>query len=347
MPYFWALYVLLAFVPYASHQGTTRGLLITAAGVAVVLALYLRAFSQQGIRLVCHSVGITLVGMLVAKPNAWASVFFVYAACCGAGLPRLRDGFALLGFNLAMIGLTAVFWERGPNFWAFGAFFTVAACVPSLYTAQMTRVQMRLLRKQEEVEFMATLAERGRIARDMHDVLGHSMSIIVLKSQLLARLLEDTSSDRARSELADVESTAREALQQLRQCVDGYRAAGLPHELRTAERTLTAAGVQLIVEGELPSPPAAMENLLALSLREAITNVLRHSRARWCRVQLWSDSDGVRCEVRDDGVGIGAARRGNGLLGLRERLEAAGGRLHLSDLSPGTLVRFDLPALPS
>jgi two-component system sensor histidine kinase DesK len=181
----------------------------------------------------------------------------------------------------------------------------------------------------------------------MHDVLGHSMSIIVLKSQLLARLLGQAENERTRAEIADIESTAREALQQLRQCVDGYRAAGLPHELQAAERTLAAAGMRLTVEGEIPSPPAALENLLALSLREAITNVLRHSKATRCRIQLSTDADAYRCEVSDDGVGIGSARKGNGLLGLRERLEAAGGRLHLATLAPGTLVRFDVPSIAS
>ena len=343
MPYFWGMYVFIPLVAYGFRPHDLRGFWWTLAAVTCVLALYFRAFYLQGHRLVVNALLMTAIGMALAPVNPNASVFFTYSACCGAGLPRLRDGFSLTIFNVAMIGVTTILLQHSSDFWLYGVFFTLAASVPALYSAEMMRAQVRLLRKQEEVELLATLAERGRIARDMHDVLGHSLSVIVLKGQLLGKLLERDPA-RARSELLDIESTARDALQQLRQCVDGYRGAGLPHELLSAQRTLSAAGMQLEILGELLSLPAAIENLIVLSLREVVTNVLRHSRATLCRIHLWADADNFGCEISDDGIGLGRAKKGNGLRGLQERLEAVGGQLRLLDLSPGTSVWLLVPA---
>ncbi len=167
------------------------------------------------------------------------------------------------------------------------------------------------------------IAERERVARDVHDVLGHSLTAISVKAELAERLL-DVDADRARAELAGVQSLAREALAEIRSTVSGLRATRIGDELASARDALTAAGI----EADLPADGDAVEVsnriVLAWALRESVTNVVRHSRARRCVVELGPDS----LVVRDDGT-VAAGPEGNGLGGLRERVAASGGTVTL------------------
>jgi two-component system sensor histidine kinase DesK len=196
----------------------------------------------------------------------------------------------------------------------------------------------------EEIEALAAVAERERIARDLHDVLGHTLSVIVLKAELAGRLLargEDTS--RAAQEIADVERTARSALAEVRETIGGYRARGLPAEMDAARNALTAAGVRFEVEG---APAAgtlrpAEETVLALALREAVTNVVRHAQAQTCRLRFTVQNGRHSLAIEDDGQHT-ALQEGNGLRGMRERVESLGGTVQL-EREHGTRLLIELP----
>ena len=137
----------------------------------------------------------------------------------------------------------------------------------------------------EEIEHLAKVAERERIARDLHDLLGHTLSLITLKAEL-ARKLVDRDPQRAKQEMLDVEQTSRAALADVREAISGYRGEGLAAELIRARKTLETAGISVDSDiAELPLTPA-QETVLALALREAMTNVVRHAQARRCSVQL-------------------------------------------------------------
>lgn len=186
-------------------------------------------------------------------------------------------------------------------------------------------------------------AERERIARDLHDILGHTLSVVVLKSELASRLVEQDA-PRARKEIEEVERIARQALGEAREAIAGYRSGDLRAEFERAGKTLTTAGIAVDGDCESVSMPAAHERALALVLREAVTNVIRHAQASRCRMKLSLADGGYRLEVGDDGRG-GALREGMGMQGIRERVRALGGTVTWRASSPrGTTLVVTVPA---
>jgi two-component system sensor histidine kinase DesK len=202
----------------------------------------------------------------------------------------------------------------------------MAAVTGGMIAAQRQRA---LGEAREENARLAIQEERNRMARDVHDILGHSLTVITVKAELAARLLE-VSPERARAEVADLERLARDALADVRQAVAGFRDISLPGELARARSTLVAAGI----EGDLPMATEAVQSELrevcAWTLREGITNVIRHSGATTCRVTL--QPDGIA--ISDNGTGPRPGSPGTGLVGLRERAEAVGARLETRALVP-------------
>ena len=216
----------------------------------------------------------------------------------------------------------------------------------NIFFAQEKRADSKLRLANEEIEALAALAERERIARDLHDVLGHTLSLIVLKAELAGRLI-DQDPHRAASEMADVERTARAALAEVREAIGGYRARGLAAEIEAARRMLDVAGVTLILDSAAESVPssaaltAAEETVLSLALREAVTNIVRHSCATTCRLGFATEANQRRLVIEDNGQHA-TSREGNGLRGMRERIESLGGRLSL-ERDNGTRLLIELP----
>jgi two-component system sensor histidine kinase DesK len=228
--------------------------------------------------------------------------------------------------------------------------FVLVIGAAGIIDGERERMQARLRRADEEIERLATIAERERIARDLHDLLGHTLSVVVLKSELAGRLVR-SDPDRAEQEVREVEHTARTALAEVRSAVAGYRAKGLGVELVNARRALSAAGVDLQATIDLPVLPAEHEAALALALREAVTNVVRHADAHHTTIHADATRDEVTLEVCDDGRGT-SGPDGSGLAGMRERITALGG--HVTRRTgpsggerPGTVVTISLPRTPS
>jgi two-component system sensor histidine kinase DesK len=193
---------------------------------------------------------------------------------------------------------------------------------------QLTLTVAQLGHAREELARSAVNEERVRFARDLHDLLGHSLSMIVLKSELAGRLLRD-SPIRAAAEIAEIERAARDALREVRAAVAGYRQLSLRGELAAARELLSAAGIASDIEHSGGSVPPALDGLLAWAVREGVTNVIRHSRARSCTIRVGRVDAEVRVEVSDDGRGADADARagGSGLAGLAERAASHGGRV--------------------
>jgi two-component system sensor histidine kinase DesK len=207
--------------------------------------------------------------------------------------------------------------------------FAIVFLVMALAGAGMLALG-RALDRQHHLHEKARLAvaeERLRFARDLHDLLGHTLSVIVLKSELAGRLAAG-SPEAAIAQLRDIERVAREALREVREAVAGYREPSLSQELDSGRATLAAAGVALehhLPEGQLPVP---VDSTLAWALREGVTNILRHSRAHQARVTIARHQDRVEMELLDDGVGCDGCRVGNGLRGLGERIAVREGSLN-------------------
>ncbi|MDQ8045693.1 MAG: histidine kinase [Solirubrobacteraceae bacterium] len=232
------------------------------------------------------------------------------------------------------------------------AFSTLMAGAITLGIRRMRVVMWELHSARMDAQRLATAEERVRIARDLHDVLGHSLTVISMRSQLAARLVERGEIDRAGAEIKAVEELSRSAMTDVREAVAGYRVRPFAAELAAAEATLGGAG--LIVEVERPTEqlPAAGEEALAFVMREGVTNVLRHSSAGRCAIAVRHTPSSVVVELVDDGRGIGtpvhviggpdqpdaAGSDGNGLRGLAERLAAVGGTLSAGDAPTGGFV---------
>ncbi|MBS0433131.1 MAG: sensor histidine kinase [Proteobacteria bacterium] len=195
---------------------------------------------------------------------------------------------------------------------------------------------------QEEVRRLAATAERERIGRDLHDLLGHTLSLITLKLELSRKLL-DRDGEAARRELEEAERVARHALSQVRSAVSGIRATDIAAELASARLLLESCGAHL--EYELPQMdlPPEIEHGLSLVLREAVTNIARHAGASIARIELARDPSAVRMQVADNGRG-GVERHGNGLSGIGERVRALKGSLAIESVrSHGTTLRICVP----
>ncbi|MFE9425130.1 sensor histidine kinase [Kitasatospora sp. NPDC006697] len=218
-------------------------------------------------------------------------------------------------------------WHTGP-----GVFQALALLFNSLVVsafAEIASTNERLRAAQAEVERLAQEAERNRIARDLHDLLGHSLTAITVKSQLAQRLVPQAP-EQGLAEMAAVEQLSRQALADVRAAVAGYREVTLAGELARGRELLRAAGVAADLPTATDAVAEADRELFAWVLREAVTNVVRHARASRCTVVLAAGS----IEIRDDGRATHENADGKGLTGLRERVAAAGGTVQAGPLQP-------------
>jgi two-component system sensor histidine kinase DesK len=349
-PYIWLLYLVFVFlVPglwNPSDDPVVWGASIAA--TLVFVPLYFWAYWLRGEGRLLAALGIAAVGAALAPVNTGANTFFVFAGYFGGmSAERVGPAIARLGILGLALALTSVFVQPSLYFVAPAAFGMLVIGLLGVQQVQRDRANARLRLARDEVDALARIAERERIARDLHDLLGQSLSVVALKAELAERVL-DRDPERARAELADVRSVARQALGEVRTAVRGYRVgsgAGLEQELASARRALGAADVTLTCDAGPacvgPHVDAAREGVLALALREATTNVIRHAAARACEVRFFADDDGHGIEVSDDGRGP-TARPGHGLAGMRERVEALGGRIEVGG-PPGTRVRVWFP----
>lgn len=352
MPILLLGYLVFLFIPVLvpSNAGWGQGvrwyLWPTLLSVVVFLPMYFLAYRGSAMTRVLCTVGIAALGYGLMSFNAFSNTYVIYAAAFVALLPGrawMRVG-ALLALLAGYCGLGA--WLAFPVFVpVVTAIISVAVFTGNYFQSEAVRKRAELKLSHEEVRRLAALAERERIGRDLHDLLGHTLSLVALKSDLAGRLIE-RDPQAARNEIVEVSRVARDALAQVRRAVTGIRAAGLAAELASAKLLLESDGVTLRYDAQEVVVPPDLETVLALALREAVTNIQRHARATLAEVSLASRDDHVQLRIRDNGVGS-AAVPGNGLSGMRERVESRGGRLRIdSTLRQGTCVEIVLP-LPS
>ncbi len=344
--YVFLAYLLLYPLPWFGRPPSTADVVAFALGVAVFLPLYFVGYGASGRRLLACVAGILVVGFALQPAGGVWGVFAVYAAALGAYVRPTRHALA----TLAAIGIAvlAFAWLRGLPFfdWAFTVFFGALVGLSSLASARIEAQNRELALSREEVRRLATAAERERIARDLHDVLGHTLTVVAVKADLAGKLLERDAAG-ARREIEEIRDTARRSLAELRVAVTGMRSTTFAAEIAGARAALASAGLAhdvRVAAGALPPP---VENALAYVLREAVTNVVRHAEASRVTIDLARDGAEARLEIRDDGRG-GARPEGNGIAGMRLRLVPLGGRLEM-DGRDGTRVVARVPvggALP-
>jgi two-component system, NarL family, sensor histidine kinase DesK len=344
LPYAWLIYLSTFIVYFVLGRMTPVRVGLHIAAVAVFLPLYFRGWWLEGRRLVPVVTAITALGVACIPWNPGASVFFIYASGFAGDIGRPAVAVRWLGAIVLVVAIETLVVGLPLEAWIPAIVLTLLIGGGNVAFAEKRRADTRLRLARDEVEHLAKVAERERIARDLHDLLGHTLSVIVLKSELAAKLT-DRDPARAATEIRDVERISREALAEVRRAVQGYRELTLEESLAQARQALLAGGVAFEVDvARVPLDPKT-EGVVALVLREAITNVIRHARASRCVVRMQPDNGRLVMTVADDGVG-GDIRPGTGMAGMRSRVEERGGRFE-QDGRNGTALRIELPLRPA
>ncbi|MAL04058.1 MAG: two-component sensor histidine kinase [Arenimonas sp.] len=346
-PWVTLAYLLFVFLPLAfAPISPGRALMASAIAIAVFLPLHFGFYRSSPPLRPWLVLGVAMVGYALVPFNPGGNTFLIYA--CGmagwAFRPRLAVGVAALLLAL----LVAEFFWTMPTLRLALAWGGMAALIGglvlagTLYSRDKARRNAELRLTQQEVARLAAMAERERIGRDLHDLLGHTLSLVAIKSELAGRLV-DRDPLEAKAQMAEVESVARKALAQVREAVVGIRATGLEAELAAARLALLSADVRLDQRISPVALTPEAESVLALGLREAVTNILRHARAARVEVELGADAGGVQLSISDDGRG-GVIEPNTGLAGMTERLRALGGSLEFDSIpGSGTRLVLSLP----
>lgn len=339
-PYAWLIY-LGFYVTYPFLRGASPlEWIFMSVGLIAFLVLYFWGYWLEGPRVLWAAGGILLLAVLLTPINLGATSFFIYSAAFIGYSGPPRFAWRLLLVLLVVLALEVLLFDVSPYGWIQAAVFSLLIGGINVHGHQVRMANAKLRATQEEVERLAQAAERERIARDLHDLLGHTLSMITLKAELAGKLVE-RDPERAGREIREVERISREALREVRTAIAGYRSEGLQAEMARARLALEASGVKLEYFALPVELTPAQETVLSLALKEAVTNVIRHSGAATCRITLEEADGQVLLEVRDDGRG-GAAPFGVGLSAMRERVEGLGGRMERKG-DGGTTLTVTLP----
>jgi two-component system, NarL family, sensor histidine kinase DesK len=338
------------------HQSSADGVrVLRAAAVALFVVLYVSLLppspwvSRLGAR--APQLGVAVLAVLATvvlasgAPRSFVALY-VYVVAAGALVFRPRVAAAA---TLALgIGVGVGLVVTGAKASEVGALVLTIGAIGAMMAAfgRQIHVNRQLRSAREELARLAVSEERLRIARDLHDLLGHTLSVVVLKSELAAKLVERDPA-RARAELDEVQEVTRRALAEVREAVHSYRHLALDEALAGARAQLDAAGIECSLEESDVPLPADVEAVLAWTVREGATNVVRHSGARRCAIRVLAGDGEAAVEVEDDGRSSGTDVAGSGLAGLAERAEHAHGRLEAGTRPGGGFrlaVSVPLPA---
>ena len=350
-PHLWLFYLGFLFMPLTWGERRWTWLLATLATLAVYLALYLRYIVVRWRPSLTFVLAIAALCYLLEPVNTFANTYLIYA---GAFAPLALPGFArpllLAAALIVWFALEVLVLQQPLLLVAIAALVCSACCLGSAFARENRRRNFALRLSQEEVRRLAAVAERERIGRDLHDLLGHTLSLVAIKGELAGKLLTRDPAGAAR-EIGEVTQIAREALTQVRTAVTGMRSAALAGELASARALLESCGVELTCRQEAHELPPGVETALAMIVREAATNIQRHAGATRADIEISTRGDAPRggavaLRVSDNGRG-GIAARGNGLAGIGERVRSLGGTLEIdSPPGAGTVLWALLPLTP-
>jgi two-component system sensor histidine kinase DesK len=329
--------------------GTAHVVAVLAALVAFV-AVYLRVMvAPRDPRQVTASIAaMAVLALAVALDDTaeWATMFVYVSAAAGL---RLRPPAVQWCIGAATAATAALSFGNGYPHGDSVAYVIYAVAVGALLRgyARLVSLNRDLHAARDEIARLAVGEERLRFARDLHDLLGHSLSVIALKSELARRVLS-TDAARADREVHDIEKVSRDALVEVREAVSGYRRMTLAAELQGAEAALGAAGIDAEVTRAAVSFSPEVETVLAWAVREGTTNVIRHSGARRCAIRVHAGLSDAGVEIVDDGARAEEERSGgSGLTGLEERVRRLAGRLEAGRRPEGGFrLAIDVPVRP-
>ncbi|WP_166838318.1 sensor histidine kinase [Rheinheimera pleomorphica] len=317
------------FIPLVSMRFAVWQYLSMAAALLLFLVCYFWAYRSRRSEMHWPIAGIVLVAALITPVNSGSISMFAYASFFIGFAYPLRRYLLLMALMIALLVLLkltlTIHWNM---FLVMG--IPVVLAVSFLGRAEQAKQRHRLAehKSEDEIKQLATMVERERIGRDLHDILGHTLSSIILKADLAEKLLARQQAEAAQQQLSELSQIAREALGQVRQSVSGYKHQGLAAEVHKLLSRLRDAGFQAELQGELPTLDSRRETALILALTELVTNVIRHSKGDSCSLHFMQQGTSFSVCLSDNGQ-TEEIKEGNGITGLRERLAAIGATLTL------------------
>ena len=325
------------WAPWQQHGGWVEWM-VTTLSLLAVLTLLLAGLTYKNRRVsagICAALLATAVCFLAYRASF--GLYFPVAATFVPAAVRHR------GWSTALVGAIAILfgiqWCQLYLDESHGVIFPLLVAAQILVSGIGTAFVLQQARATQRRD---RATERERIAQDLHDVVGHSLSSLALKAELAQRVFH-TDPGRALQELSDVERIARQGLEELREAIHGYFAGDIQAELERAQPLLRAAHIEVECRCEPLKMAPETERVLALIVREAVTNILRHSQAQACRLALFRAGDAYMLEIADDGRG-GPHQEGVGMRSIRTRAEALGGTARWSSVD-GTRLRVSVPAV--
>jgi len=323
----WLAYLPFYAFPWFYQLPSGWKLAGSAIGIAAFLAIYV-ATACRMIPLRRGVVAIFILSLLLAPLGGNWSVIAVFAAALAGNIQPARDAVRFVGVFALATAAVGVGLSMPWLWWLPGAVLIVMVGMSNIAGKALTAKNEALLAAQEEVRTLGGIAERERIARDLHDVMGRTLTLIALKADLVAKLAERDPAEAA-AEARTIAAAAREGLADVRGTLADTRRAVLSREIDHARELLATAGIACSIEGEHHALASDRQGVLAMAMREAVTNVARHSNASHCRILILSDGGQALLIVEDDGDGA-PLTEGSGLRGMRARLAAAGGALEIA-----------------
>lgn len=315
----------MVLAPYSAAQLTIMTLAMLAFIGVYYRTLYSTPVQRPWLLLALYAIACA---MTVWNPGT-ISMFGFVAFFAGFYYPLRRAAIIAFGIVATLFAFQYVVVTGWEYFHYYGLFLVV---VIGLFGVIERNRQQRVLqekRSEAEIERLATTVERERIARDLHDILGHTLSCIILKADLAEKQLAKQQYDDAGKQLAELATIARESLSDVRKSVSGYKHQGLGGELDKLQQRLQDAGFKTKINGELPTITGQQETTLILALTEMVTNIVRHSTGNQCVIEFSNLSGSIGVALSDNG-GCEHLEEGNGLRGVRERMQAIGGQLNYS-----------------
>ncbi|MFT4634745.1 MAG: two-component system sensor histidine kinase DesK [Arenicella sp.] len=339
-PEFYLVYLLFYFFPWLFETPSNNDVIAAVVAVSVFLPIYFHGGKQAGLKGVPHVVSMSAIGFAVSPFFGAHGVFHIYAMVQAGFIrpPRLAWITALV--TTLIFSLFSWFTEQSWWDYSFPIFMGIVTAIGTITTAARIEKNAHLERTRKLDQQLAAVGERERIAQDLHDLLGQTLTMVALKSEVAVKLFEKKP-EQAKQELEEIRDAARSALKDVREAVAGMNKTSLSAELKRARQILTSAGVTLNVKGEIPKLRTEVDQVLGLTIREIMTNIVRHSQAKSASLLIEQAGQSLRLTVEDDGLAE-PIDEGSGLSGLRKRVENLGGQTSL-ELTPGLKVSMLIP----
>ncbi|CAM4070080.1 histidine kinase [Bacillus manliponensis] len=345
-PYMWLVYLTLPIATLLQQSGWE---LYVGGGMMLLFIVAYRQLyfvSKTFVMWACIQIATTFFYAFFYEPH---HIFMGFFTAYAIGFAPTKKSFRLL-VSLLVTMLVLVFLLRGDDI----SFLNVAPMLVLMLVSpfgmrnfyEKKELQVQLMEANKHIETLVKREERERIARDLHDTLGHTLSLITLKGELVEKLTVKNP-ERARMEAKEISQTARTALKQLRELISDMRMITIEEEIEHAQNILRAADILLHVEqyAKVDALSKLEQNIVGMCLREVVTNVVKHSKAKECQIHLCEKEGYIVLRVKDNGIGMKTSGDGNGILGMKERLVLIDGMLAIESVQEGTTVTIQIPVV--